>query len=122
MESGCKAHHRYARSARRDEAAAFSEATRRIVEAGASSSVATRPGATSPVPEVTIKGRSEPASTERRVYFCQNSVVGCFQNSPLPKIPMRRVGRVRDIASEAGGSLSVRAGRPMRLFETRLAE
>jgi hypothetical protein len=42
MESGCRAHHRYARSARRDEAAASSEATRRIVEAGASSSVARR--------------------------------------------------------------------------------
>ena len=61
------------------EAAASSEATRGIVEAGASSSVARRPGATSPVPEVTIKGRSEPASTAPRGEYI------------FAKIPMRRV-------------------------------
>ena len=54
-------------------------ATRGIVEAGASSSVARRPGATSPVPEVTIKGRSEPASTAPRGEYI------------FAKIPMRRV-------------------------------
>jgi hypothetical protein len=53
---------------------------------------------TSPVPEVTIKGRSEPASTAPRGEYI------------LPKFRCAACGRVRDIASEAGGSLSVRAG------------
>jgi hypothetical protein len=51
------------------EAAASSEAMRGIevaLEAGTFSSIARRPGVRSPVPEVTIKGRLEPASAEPR--------------------------------------------------------
>jgi hypothetical protein len=62
------------------QASAVCSETRGMVEAGRSSSVATRPGAASAVPEVTMRGRPEPASAAPRVSIARLSMAQFASN------------------------------------------
>ena len=74
VDRGRKAQHRYARATRRGRSCSLFRFAAETVELAASSSVATRPGAASAVPEVTINGRSEPASAAPSVSIASLSV------------------------------------------------
>ena len=70
-----KTHHQNTHATRRDRGGClFRNSGERGIDGGRSSSVARRPGATSPVPEVTIKGRSEPVSAEPSASIARRSV------------------------------------------------
>ena len=71
-----EAHHRRAYSTRRQRSCRLFRNPRKRVEpeGGTSSSVATRPGAMSNVPEVTTRGRSEPSSAEPSASMARLSI------------------------------------------------